>query len=168
MITEGAQLRDHLVKQNAELRGEMPVDPGAQRAGRQGARLARDLTAAAHEDHGRDRLDLKARGKLPFRVGIDLGEPQSRLKLFRRRFENRRHRAARSAPGRPEIDQQRQVGRIGVPIEMRRVEIDWVSGEEGLMAAPAFAALTAPFGRHAVERVAMGQGMVTVLAMVKA
>ena len=144
--------------QLSKLRSKMPVDPRAQRAGRHRAGLARNLAAAAHEDHGRDCLDLKARGKLPFGVGIDLGEPQPRLKLLCGGFESRSHGAARSAPGRPEIDQQRQVGRVGVAIEMRRIEIDRMPGEQRLMAAAAFAAFAAPFRRHAVERMAMRAG----------
>ena len=43
-------------------------------------------------------------------------------------------------------------------IEMRRIEIDRMPGEQRLMAAAAFAAFAAPLGRNAIERVAMRTG----------
>jgi hypothetical protein len=80
VINEGAQLRHHHVKQNAELRGEMPVDPGAQCAGRQDARVARDLTAAVHEDHGRE--PTFAALTAPFSAGTRLSAWQSDLRFI--------------------------------------------------------------------------------------
>ena len=72
-------------------------------------------------------------------------------------LEHRSHGAAGSAPGGPEVDQERQIGG-GVALEMRGVEIDRRAGKQRLVAATAFAALAAPLGRNAVERMAMRTG----------
>jgi hypothetical protein len=55
-----------------------------------------------------------------------------------------------------------------VPIEMRRVEINWVSGEEGLMERPHLPPSPRRSAGTRLSAWQCGQGMVTVLAMVKA
>jgi hypothetical protein len=108
---------------------EVPFDPGAERARRHGAAVARQFPSAAHEDHRRYRLDVIARGERGLGVGVDFGEAETRFEFLCRAFEHGRHGAARPAPGSPEIDQQRQIGSAGVAVKMRGVEIDRTSGK---------------------------------------
>lgn len=133
----------------------MLLDPGAKRTCRHSAAMARQFPSVADEDHCRDCLDVIAGRKVRFGFGIDLAKAQTRLELFCRFFEHRRHGAAWPAPGRPEIDEQRQIRGTGVAVEMPRIEIDRVSGEKRLMALTASATLATALGWHAVERVAM-------------
>ncbi len=85
----------------------MLTNPGPQRGRRHGAAVACHFAAAAQEDHGWYRLNMKARGELPFRIGIDFGQPHMWLELLRGSFKHRRHCAARPTPRRPKIYQQR-------------------------------------------------------------
>ena len=133
-------------------------DPGAERACRHGAAVARQFPSAAQQDHCRYRLDLIARREARLSLGIDLAEAQARLEFFCRSFKHRRHGAAWPAPGGPEINEQGQIGRAGVAIEMRRIEADRMSLKKCLVALPAFAAFASPLGRNAIERVAMRTG----------
>jgi hypothetical protein len=69
------------------------------------------------------------------------------------------HRAARAAPGRPEIDDQRHVALGEVAFEPGGVERHRVAVEQRLMALPAASAASImvgePLARHPVDRVAM-------------
>ena len=140
------------------LAAQVLLDEGAQRAGGYGAAMTRDFAAAAHEDHGRDGLNVETRGELGLCVGVYLGQPDTRLKFACGRFKYRRHGAAGPAPSGPEIDQQRQIGSAGVPLEMSGIEIDRSTGKQRLMALAAFAAFAASFGWNAVQRVTMRTG----------
>jgi hypothetical protein len=83
-----------------------------------------------------------------------LPEAQTRLELLCRSFKHRSHDAARPAPSGPENDEQRQIRRAGVAVEMRGIEIDRVSGKKRLMALTASAAFPTPLGWNAIERMA--------------
>ena len=57
-----------------------------------------DLAVVEH-DQGRYAADAVASGDRRLVADIDFGEPGARLELLRRAGEDRRHRAARTAPG---------------------------------------------------------------------
>jgi len=119
--------------------------------------VAGDFASAAEQDHRWNCADVVTGREVLFGVGIDLGETQPRLQRLGRALEHRSHGAAGSAPGGPEVDQKRQLGG-GMALEMRGVESDRRAGKQRLMAAAAFAALSLPLGRNAIEGMAMRTG----------
>ncbi|CCD00317.1 protein of unknown function (plasmid) [Azospirillum baldaniorum] len=56
----------------------------------------------------------ETRGDIRCGLGIDFCQPDMRLKPLRRLLDDRRHHAARTAPGGPEVDQERDVAPLGV------------------------------------------------------
>src|SRR5260370_20510412 len=60
--------------------------------------------AVIESDQGRNAADAVARGNARLLVDIDLGEAGARLELLCRAIEDRGHRAAGTAPRRPEVD----------------------------------------------------------------
>src|SRR5689334_5658036 len=124
-----------------------PVDDTARvhRAG-----VARELAAAVHQQQGGDARDAEARGEGRGGIGVELEQPDLRLELLRRALEHGGHRAARTAPWRPYVDQQRNVAVGDVTRESLLVDFDGVAGEDRLMARAAARALRRAFGRQAV------------------
>jgi hypothetical protein len=80
-------------------------------------RSARDFRAVAQQHQGWDTLDRKALHKLRRGIGIHFDQPNLWLELAGGLRENRRHRLTGTAPGRPEIDQQRNVAMGRMPVE---------------------------------------------------
>src|SRR5258707_679950 len=72
-------------------------------------RRARNLPAAVHKHQRRYALDGEAPQQFWHRVAVHLDQPHLRLELGCRPFENWRHCPAGTAPGRPEINEQRNV-----------------------------------------------------------
>ena len=66
-----------------------------------------DRLAVGERDHRRDRLDSHLAGNFRMLVDIHLGELDLALGRLHRLFQDRGELLARSAPGRPEIDQHR-------------------------------------------------------------
>src|SRR5262249_33583447 len=66
-----------------------------------------------------------------------------------------RHRLARPAPRRPEVDHDGDVISSDVALERLSVERDGVALEEPLFAFPARGRVTEPLARHAIRRTAM-------------
>src|SRR5580700_5907952 len=80
--------------------------------------LLRDL-AVIEYDQRRDAADAVASGDRRLLVDIDFGETDARLEFLCGALEDRRHRAARTAPRRPEIDDHRHVVALDVLVEVR-------------------------------------------------
>src|SRR5712671_4428621 len=96
---------------------ELGLDPLGELRRRARPGRARQLVSVQGENQGRDAAHLKALRQCRFRVDIDLDEPRPGLDHRRRAFEFRRHDAARAAPFRPEIDQQRHIALLEVPLD---------------------------------------------------
>src|SRR4051794_16915180 len=121
-----------------------PVDELLRRAG---ARCARQLASVQSEDERRDAADAETLRQCGFLVDIDLDQAHRRFERGGGALELRRHRAARAAPWRPEIDQQWNVALGQVPLEAGGVERDGMALEQRLMALAAAAAA----GAHGSE-----------------
>ena len=79
----------------------------------------------------------------------------ARLQLGSGLFIGRRHHAAGAAPGRPEIDQHRQLAARDVPFEVGRTQVGRMAGEQRLVATAAVGALAQVRGLDTVGGVAM-------------
>ena len=88
-------------------------------------------------------------------LGRDLHRAHMRLQFARGRLELRRHRAARAAPGRPEIHQQRDAARSEVTPEPRLVQRHRLALEQRRLAGATARVVTEPRGRDPVDRVAL-------------
>ena len=84
------------------------------------ARLSGDLAATAKQCQRRNTAYTEARAERLLGLGVDLGQANARLEFARRLFELWRHHFAGPAPGRPEIDQHRNISAADVPIEIVR------------------------------------------------
>jgi hypothetical protein len=80
-----------------------------ERALRQRPRLREDDDLVAENHQRGNRADLEMRGDLLLVVGVDLGEYRSGI-LLGDALEHRRESAARPAPRRPVVDDDRRVG----------------------------------------------------------
>ena len=98
------------------------------------------------------------RGYRAFCLGVEFGQPHPRLQLLRRGRERRRHRAARAAPARPEIDHHRQIAARDMPIETGRCQFDRLVLEQRLATGATARVLFDAIARHAVERAIAGAG----------
>src|SRR6266508_6427205 len=90
-------------------RAEMRVDLLQNALLRHVADEALRLATVLEEDHRRDRADAKAPRGERIRVHVELGDPHL-VVLACDLFEHRRDHAARTAPRRPEVHQDRAVG----------------------------------------------------------
>ena len=120
-----------------------------------GACLAGDLTSALEQGERRNAADTELRGQVGLSLGVHLCQPDPGFELARGLLKLRRHHLARPAPGRPEIDQQRQIAALHVARERRRGQLDGLAREQGLLAAAAVGTIRELGGRHAVDGLAM-------------
>ena len=109
--------------------------------------LSGDLAATPEQDQRRNRLNAVAPGNTLLSFGIDLQEPDMRLQLRSGRLERRRHGAARSAPARPEIDEDGQASPAHMPIEGGLIRLDGPPLEQRRTAPTALGRRTDPFER---------------------
>jgi len=91
----------------------------------------------AERDHRRDAADAEAAGDVRLLLGVQLGDPDFRGEPLRCLFVRRRHHPARPAPWRPEIDDNRQIVRRDVAVEVLRAELDRVPRKQQLLACAA-------------------------------
>src|SRR4029079_18915906 len=85
----------------------------------------------AKEDERGDAANAEPRRGLRARVAVDLGEDRLALQLPSRPLDMRRHRPARAAPGGPEVDDDRQLVASDEALEVRIVDRDRLSVEQG-------------------------------------
>ena len=99
--------------------------------------------ALFERDQSRNAANAEARRNRRLLVDIDLGEAGARFKLLRRLVQDRRHRAARPAPGRPEVDNRGmslrstclskvfEVSVIGSPVNRFALQAPHLASEAG-------------------------------------
>ena len=131
-------------------RGFYPVDQAAKI---DRARALLDDLSSPQDHQRRNAADAEARGDLGFVLGVELGDPDRWFKSPGRRVDHRGHGLARTAPRRPEINQDGQVGVIDVTVEIAGGERQRRADEQALF-APAAAR---PVG-DAVEVNTVGRG----------
>src|ERR1700722_18590971 len=107
-------------------------------------------------DQGRNAANAEARRNRRLLVDINLGEASARFELLCRLVEDRRHRAARPAPWRPEVDDQRHVVALDVLVEGLRGQHDRLAGEQVRLAGTALGLGRGAVGADAVDCRAMG------------
>ena len=115
-----------------------------------------DFFAMLNENEARDTADVEVGGEIGCRLGVDLYEADMWLELGSGALEDGSHHAARTAPFRPEIDQQRDVARLDVLRKARLVESERPTLKERIAASTAFAASIELLARHEIGRVASG------------
>src|SRR3954465_6723240 len=93
------------------------LDPAAERVEVHEAGGPRRNLPVLAEEQRRNALNPELRGKPRLSLHIDLDQPRPRLQRLCGPFEHRRHRPARSAPSRPEIYEDRDVGAGEMPSE---------------------------------------------------
>ena len=121
----GQQCRPGLVDHQVELCREDPLDPFADGRLRDRAGEHVDDLAVAEGDHHRDALDAVLGGELLVRVDIDLDELEGAAGFSSEPLEDRADDAARLAPGRPEVHDDRDLAAAleNVPGESGGVDI---------------------------------------------
>src|ERR1700722_8700404 len=112
--------------------------------------------ALFERDQSRNAANAEARRNRRLLVDIDLGEAGARFELLCRLVEDRRHRAARPAPWRPEVDDQRHVVALDVLVDRLRRQRYRLAGEQVRLAGPACRLRGRPVGGDAVDCRAMG------------
>src|ERR1700733_8824723 len=112
--------------------------------------------ALFERDQSRNAANAEARRNRRLLVDIDLGEAGARFELLRGAVEDRRHRATRPAPGRPEVDDQRHVVALDMLVEGLCGQSDWLAGEQIRLAGPALGFRGRAVSGDAVNRAAMG------------
>jgi len=126
--------------------------------------MAGDLAAAIHQQQGWDTCDAETRRQLWGFFRIDLEQSNPRLQLLRRALEHRRHRAAWTAPGRPDVDQNGDIIVGDVPPETFLVDLDRMACEDRLVASATTRAHCRALDGQAVETSAMPTDDVTCFA----
>src|ERR1700733_5722092 len=112
--------------------------------------------ALFERDQSRNAANAEARRNRRLLVDIDLGEAGARFELLCRLVEDRRHRAARPAPWRPEVDDQRHVVALDVLVERLRRQRYRLAGEQVRLAGAALGLRRGTVGGDAIDRRTMG------------
>ena len=86
------------------------------------------------------------------------------LEAARRFFVMRRHRAARTAPGRPEVDDHRQIAARDVLVEARRLQLERMILEQRVVTLRAARLFAEALGRHAHDGIAVAAHQVDGVA----
>ena len=102
---------------------EMPLDLGFELRFRQRSDDAVDDLAVAQDDQRRDAARIESTSQTLVLVDVDLDHLEATGVLMGELVEDRRHEAARPAPGCPEIDHDRRL-RSGLDVEARFVGVD--------------------------------------------
>jgi len=90
-----------------------------------------------------------------FVVGIDLRKTKFRFELFGRSFEKRRHCPARPAPGRPKIDDHREVAAVQMLVEIARGQGNRLALEQSEVTVRATGCIPEAIARQTNDRIAM-------------
>jgi len=120
-----------------------------------GPGLPGDFMAVLEQNEGRDAADSVTFAECRFCLGIHLGQSGAGLQQFRGLLELWRHHFARSAPGRPKIDEDRQVGPSDMSIEISSTQSQGMSVKQGMMTLPASGLLIEFGGGQPVDGVAL-------------
>ena len=115
----------------------MRLYPAFQRVEVERPALAGDFTASRKNGERRNATDVEAGGELWLGLGVDLGETGVGFKVNSRLVEGRRHHAARPAPWRPEIDDDRQVVPCQMAVKTGAAQFQRFPGEQRLLALAA-------------------------------
>ncbi len=119
---------------------QMLTRPGHDTGAVERTRHPGELPSLRKQDHRGDAADTELGRDRLLLFGIDLEQAHSRFQLCRRLLECRRHHPAGTAPGRPEIDQQRDIAARQLGLKFRCTGLQGLAGEKGRFAAPAFPA----------------------------
>jgi len=117
--------------------------------------LARALAAVFEQDHRGNASNPVSGAERLFGFGVDLCQTDLRLKPFSGLDELWRHRLAGATPGRPEIDQHRDVISADVFLESRGCKFGGMRIKQRLMTLPTLRLFAQPRRRHAVHRLAV-------------
>jgi hypothetical protein len=90
------------------------------------------------------------------RLGVDLGHAHSGLQLGGSLHVARRHLAARAAPRRPKVHQQRDLVALQVLVKCGLVQVNRLASEQRLLALPAVGRAGKLVSTDAVGGLAMG------------
>ena len=164
----------NLVQRFSGSRGEAPrsawirtdpqaLDPPVQRVRVGQAGLPGCHLAFRKGQKSRDPLDPISARRLRIFIDIHLREPGSRLNRFRGLSEDRRHRPARAAPGRPEIHDHRNVGIGDVPLQSGGINFSRRSLEQLRAASATLCRLGRPIHRHGIDTVTVRANDATFL-----
>jgi len=115
-----------------------------------GARLTSDFPSVPEQHQRRDTANIDACCGGPLILGVQLRKPQLRLQFGSGLLERRRHHFARPAPGRPEIDDNRDVAAVNVFLKTPIGELGWMAREDLFTALAAFRARCEAISRQAV------------------
>ena len=116
--------------------------------------IARDFPTALEQREGRDAAYAVPGGQFLRLFGVELGNPHCRFELPGRLFVGWRHRPAGPAPGRPEIDQDREIAASDLFFETGGVEFRRFSAKHRLAAFTAVRMHAEACGRNAVDGIA--------------
>jgi hypothetical protein len=119
------------------------------------AGLTRDFLPILEEGQCGNAADVVCRCEIARFLGVDLGDAEIGLESLRGLFIRWRHGAAGTAPGRPEIDQHRDVVARDVLREPDAVHVDRLCNEEIVRASAAGRMFRETVGRQSVDRIAM-------------
>jgi len=133
----------------------MPFDPVHDLMCPHGTGLPGDFKSIPEQNEGRDAANGVAFAECRFSLGIHLGQSGAWFQPFRDLLELGRHHFARSTPGRPKVDENRQVSPSNVSIEISSAQGQGMSGKQGMMTLPASGSLIEFGGRQPIDGVAV-------------
>jgi hypothetical protein len=118
--------------------------------------LPRRFAPALEHDQRGNASNAIARGDIGDRFGVELRKSQTGLELGRCALEMWRHRPARPAPIRPEIDDDGDVVAGNMLVERGGGQLDRMPVEQGILAGSAHGRFRKPRGDDSIDRVAGG------------
>ena len=125
-------------------------------AGAHGTGLAGHLKAINEQRQGRNAANLVTGPQRLLRLGVHLGHAHARLQLGGSLHVARGHLAARAAPRRPKVHQQRDLVALQVLVKRGLGQVDRLASEQRLFALPAVGRAGKLVRTHAVGGLAMG------------
>src|SRR4051812_17017604 len=131
------------------------LDPTAERMNIHHSGMPGRNLPVLEEEQRRDALDPEFGGELWFGIDVDPDQPSARLKRLRRALEHGRHRPAGSAPGRPEIRDDRNVGAGEMAPEALAGQLDRLALKQFRAAVAALGSLRRPVPGNAIDPVAI-------------
>ena len=120
-----------------------------------GAWLTGDLAAALEERQSGNAADAELAGESGLGVSVDLRQARHRFQFRGRRGVLGGHHLAWTAPGSPEVHDDRHIAVLDLPVETRAGELGRVAGEKRLVTMPALGRLTEARRGNAVDLLAV-------------
>src|SRR5215469_1739803 len=105
---------------------------------------------ASEQEQGRNARDAQLRGDARFLIGVELDEPDIRFELACRLLEHRSHDPAGATPGRPDVEQDRNIVVPTMLLEGRGVDRRRMTIEQRLVTGTAPPLAHRPIGRDAI------------------